>query len=94
MGHSLHALAGSDALVSSVRDRLVFAGNTPYHAKKWAVGGFSDALATEVAPFGAKIYTLEPGGIRINWARRARQNTPHLLPEYEASVGAMPKRSR
>jgi len=77
--------------VSSVGGRLAVPGNTPYHAAKWAVGGFSDALAMEVAPFGVKICTLEPGGIRTNWARRARQNTPDLLPEYEASVGAMLK---
>jgi NAD(P)-dependent dehydrogenase (short-subunit alcohol dehydrogenase family) len=74
--------------VSSVGGRLAVAGNTPYHAAKWAVGGFSDVLAMEVAPFGVKICSLEPGGIRTNWARRARQEAPELLPEYEASVGA------
>jgi NAD(P)-dependent dehydrogenase (short-subunit alcohol dehydrogenase family) len=75
--------------VSSVGGRMAFAGNTPYHAAKWAVGGFSDALAMEVAPFGVEVCTLEPGGIRTNWARRAAQNAPDLLPEYGASVGAM-----
>src|ERR1700723_865267 len=77
--------------VSSVGGRLAAAGNTPYHAAKWAVGGFSDALAMEVAPFGVKVCTLEPGGIRTNWARRAGQDTPELLPDYEASVGSMLK---
>src|ERR1700716_3927947 len=77
--------------VSSIGGRLAYAGNTPYHAAKWAVGGFSDALAMEVAPFGVKICTLEPGGIRTNWARRARQNPPEVLPDYEASVGSMLK---
>jgi len=80
--------------VSSVGGRLAVAGNTPYHAAKWAVGGFSDALAMEVAPFGVKICTLEPGGIRTNWARRAGQNAPDLLPDYEASVGSMLKMLR
>jgi NAD(P)-dependent dehydrogenase (short-subunit alcohol dehydrogenase family) len=75
--------------VSSVGGRLAVAGNTPYHAAKWAVGGFSDALAMEVAPFGVKVCTLEPGGIRTNWARRAGHNAPDLLQEYEASVGSM-----
>jgi NAD(P)-dependent dehydrogenase (short-subunit alcohol dehydrogenase family) len=75
--------------VSSVGGRIAIAGNTPYHAAKWAVGGFSDSLAMEVAPFGVKICTLEPGGIRTNWARRARQNAPELLPDYEASVGSI-----
>jgi len=80
--------------VSSVGGRLAVAGNTPYHAAKWAVGGFSDALALEVAPFGIKVCTLEPGGIRTNWARRAGQNAPDLLPDYEPSVGSMLKMLR
>lgn len=75
--------------VSSVGGRLAVAGNTPYHAAKWAVGGFSDSLAMEVAPFGVKVCTLEPGGIRTNWARRAGQNAPELPPDYEPSVGAI-----
>jgi NAD(P)-dependent dehydrogenase (short-subunit alcohol dehydrogenase family) len=77
--------------VSSVGGRFAIGGNTPYHAAKWAVGGFSDALAMEVAPFGVKVCTLEPGGIRTNWARRAGQNTPDLLPDYEAAVGPILK---
>src|ERR1700693_4581193 len=80
--------------VSSVGGRMAIPGNTPYHAAKWAVGGFSDSLAMEVAPFGVKICTLEPGGIRTNWARRAGQNAPKLLPEYEASVGSILKMLR
>ena len=77
--------------VSSIGGRLAMPGNSPYHAAKWAVGGFSDSLAAEVAPFGVKVCTLEPGGIRTNWARRAGQNSPDLLPEYEAAIGPMLK---
>jgi len=80
--------------VSSVGGRLAAAGNTPYHAAKWAVGGFSDSLALEVAPFGVKVCTLEPGGIRTNWQRRAGQNAPDLLPDYEGSVGSILKMLR
>jgi len=77
--------------VSSVGGRFAIGGNTPYHAAKWAVGGFSDALAMEVAPFGVKVCTLEPGGIRTNWARRAGRDAVNLLPEYEPTVGAIYK---
>jgi len=80
--------------VSSVGGRHAVPGNTPYHAAKWAVGGFSDSLAMEVAPFGVKVCTLEPGGIRTNWARRAVKNAPDLLPEYEATVGSFLKMLR
>ena len=80
--------------VSSIGGRHAVPGNTPYHAAKWALGGFSDSLAMEVAPFGVKVCTLEPGGIRTNWARRAAQNVPDLLPDYEASVGSFLKMLR
>ena len=74
--------------VSSVGGRLTMAGNSPYHAAKWAVGGFSDSVAMEVAPFGVKVCTLEPGGIRTNWAKRASQEEMELLPEYKETVGS------
>ncbi len=77
--------------VSSIGGRMAIPGNSPYHAAKFAVGGFSDSIAGEVAPFGVKVCTLEPGGIRTNWAQRAGENSPEVLPEYEESVGAIYK---
>lgn len=77
--------------VSSVGGRMALPGNSPYHAAKFAVGGFSDAVAGEVAGFGVKVCTLEPGGIRTNWAQRAGEGSPEVLPEYEASVGMIYK---
>jgi NAD(P)-dependent dehydrogenase (short-subunit alcohol dehydrogenase family) len=73
--------------VSSIGGRITVPCNTPYHAAKWAVGGFSESLAAEVAPFGVKVCTLEPGGIRTNWGQRARQDAPDLLPDYQTSIG-------
>jgi NAD(P)-dependent dehydrogenase (short-subunit alcohol dehydrogenase family) len=77
--------------VSSIGGRIAMPGNSPYHAAKWAVGGFSDSVAGEVAPLGIKVCTLEPGGIRTNWAQRAGENSPEVLPEYEPTVGAIYK---
>src|SRR5271167_2077899 len=77
--------------VSSVGGRITRPGNSPYHAAKWAVGGFTESLAQEVAPFGVKVCALEPGGMRTNWGARANQDTPDLLPEYETSVGSVVK---
>src|ERR1700694_4237599 len=74
--------------ISSVGGRLARPGSTPYHAAKWAVGGFTESLAKEVAPFGVKVCALEPGGMRTNWGARANQDTPDLLPDYKPSVGA------
>jgi NAD(P)-dependent dehydrogenase (short-subunit alcohol dehydrogenase family) len=75
--------------ISSVGGRLARAGSAGYHAAKWAVGGFTEALAQEVAPFGVKMCALEPGGMRTNWGARANRDTPDLLPDYEPSVGAV-----
>ena len=77
--------------ISSIGGRMAMPGNSPYHAAKWAVGGFSDSVAAEVASFGVKVCTLEPGGIRTNWAQRAGENSPEVLPEYEESVGVIYK---
>src|SRR5438445_3870869 len=77
--------------ISSVGGRLARPGSTGYHAAKWAVGGFTESLAQEVAPFGVKVCALEPGGMRTNWGVRANKETPALLPEYEPSVGAVIK---
>jgi NAD(P)-dependent dehydrogenase (short-subunit alcohol dehydrogenase family) len=77
--------------ISSVGGRLGVPGNAPYHAAKWAVGGFTESLAKEVAPFGVRVCALEPGGMRTNWGARANRDTPDLLPDYEPSVGAFLK---
>jgi NAD(P)-dependent dehydrogenase (short-subunit alcohol dehydrogenase family) len=77
--------------ISSVGGRLALPGSTGYHASKWAVGGFTEALAQELAPFGVKVCALEPGGMRTNWGARANRDRPDLLPDYEPSVGAVAK---
>ena len=75
--------------ISSAGGRLGRPGNAGYHAAKWAIGGFTESLAQEVAAFGVKVCALEPGGIRTNWGLRASKGMPELLPEYEPSVGAV-----
>lgn len=80
--------------ISSVGGRLTRPGSTPYHAAKWAVGGFTESLAQELAPFGVKVCALEPGGMRTNWGVRANQDMPELFPDYESSVGAVVKALR
>jgi NAD(P)-dependent dehydrogenase (short-subunit alcohol dehydrogenase family) len=81
--------SGTILQISSVGGRLALPGSAAYHAAKWAVGGFTEALAQEVAPFGVKVCALEPGGMRTNWGVRAHQDIPDLLPEYVPSVGAV-----
>src|SRR6202158_2430268 len=83
--------SGCTLQTSSVGGRLTRPGSTPYHAAKWAVGGFTESLAQELAPFGVKVCALEPGGMRTNWGVRANQDMPELFPDYEPSVGAVAK---
>ena len=77
--------------ISSVGGRLGVPGNSPYHAAKWAVGGFTESLAKEMVPFGVKVCALEPAGMRTNWGARANRDRPDLLPDYEPSVGGVMK---
>jgi NAD(P)-dependent dehydrogenase (short-subunit alcohol dehydrogenase family) len=74
--------------ISSVGGRMGTAGNAAYHAAKWAVGGFTESLAQEVASFNVKVSALEPGGMRTNWGKRAFATRPEMASEYEATVGA------
>ena len=77
--------------ISSVGGRLALPGSTAYHASKWAVSGFSESLAQEVAAFGVKVCALEPGGMKTNWGARAHSDMPELLADYKPSVGALVK---
>src|SRR5579862_7176235 len=53
--------------ISSVGGRLATPGGAAFHAAKWAVGGFTESIALEVAPFAVKVCALERGGTRTNW---------------------------
>lgn len=77
--------------ISSLGGRTAFPGNAAYFAAKWAVGGFTEAVALETAHLGIKITALEPGAMRTNWGQRAHASKEALLPDYEASVGATVK---
>ncbi|MEH2478101.1 NAD(P)-dependent dehydrogenase (short-subunit alcohol dehydrogenase family) [Nitrobacteraceae bacterium AZCC 2146] len=80
--------SGTIIQISSVGGRIATPGSAAYHAAKWAVGGFTESLAQETAPFGVKVAALEPAGIRTNWGTRATQDRPPMLADYEPSVGA------
>ncbi|MFF9884396.1 MULTISPECIES: oxidoreductase [Streptomyces] len=72
--------------ISSVGGRVGVPGLGAYQAAKWAVGGFSEVLAQEVAPLGIKVTVAEPGGMRTDWAGSSMKTPPVSAP-YEAVVG-------
>lgn len=73
--------------VSSLGGRIASPGMTAYQSAKWAVGGFSEVLATEVAPLGVRVTVLEPGGMRTDWAGSS-MHVPPVSEPYRATVGA------
>jgi NAD(P)-dependent dehydrogenase (short-subunit alcohol dehydrogenase family) len=75
--------------ISSVGGRIGTPGLSAYQAAKWAVGGFTEVLAQEGRAFGVKVVSVEPGGMRTEWAEIARGQVPDLLTDYEPSVGAI-----
>ncbi len=79
--------AGHIFQVSSAGGRTTAPGLSAYQAAKWAVGGFSDVVAKEVGHLGIRVCTLEPGGMRTDWASEARRGIDGMLPDYEPSVG-------
>ena len=53
--------------ISSVGGHIYGPMGTWYHATKFALEGFSDALRLELAPFGIQVVIIEPGEIRTAW---------------------------
>ena len=53
--------------VSSIGGISAFPLVGAYHASKWALEGFSQALAQEVESFGIHVTLIEPGGFSTDW---------------------------
>lgn len=80
--------------VSSIGGITAFQNVGIYHASKWALEGFSQALAQEVESFGIHVTLVEPGGFDTDWAGPSSKHaTP--LPDYaEAHAEADRRRSQ
>lgn len=73
--------------ISSVGGRVGNAGLTIYQAAKFGIGGFTEALAKEVAPLGIKVTSVEPGGFRTDWVSTASEDSVPDVEGYEQTVG-------
>lgn len=52
-----------------------------YAASKFAIDGFSESLAYELARFGVKVKTIAPGGIQTDFAGRSMDGGAHAAYE-------------
>lgn len=68
--------------VSSIGGISAFPTVGAYHASKWALEGFSQSLAQEVAGFGIHVTLIEPGGFSTDWSGPSAKHSEEN-PAYE-----------
>ncbi|MEP0890290.1 MULTISPECIES: SDR family NAD(P)-dependent oxidoreductase [unclassified Leptolyngbya] len=56
--------------VSSMGGNFTTPGNGAYHASKYAVESFTDALRYEVQPFGVDVVSIQPTGVRTPFVEK------------------------
>ncbi|MCU1458531.1 MAG: short-chain dehydrogenase [Actinomycetia bacterium] len=78
--------------VSSIGGISAFVNVGAYHASKWGLEGFSQALAQEVAGFGIHVTLVEPGGFATDWGGPSSTHSDEM-PEY-AEVRELPRPTR
>jgi len=70
--------------LSSYGGQVAFPGSSIYHATKWGIEGFCEAVAAEVAPLGIGITIVEPGGARTEFRYGSAQTAPPIA-AYDAT---------
>ena len=61
--------SGTIVNVGSVEGRIATPFNAAYAASKFAMEGMSEALRTEVGPFGVRVAVVEPGAVVTSFLR-------------------------
>lgn len=72
--------------LSSYGGQVAFPANAMYHATKFGIEGFCEAVAQEVAQFNIGVTIVEPGGARTEF-RYGSAKVANLMPEYESCHG-------
>jgi NAD(P)-dependent dehydrogenase (short-subunit alcohol dehydrogenase family) len=86
--HMRKQRSGRILQISSLGGRVGNPGLTMYQAAKFGIGGFTEALAKEVAPLGIFITSVEPGGFRTDWGGASMTYAKHVE-GYENTVDWM-----
>jgi NAD(P)-dependent dehydrogenase (short-subunit alcohol dehydrogenase family) len=85
----LRAQGGGRILqLSSMGGQVAFPGGSLYHATKWGIEGFIEAVAQEVAVFGIGCTIVEPGGARTDFRHRSAV-VGAMNPAYDISPSRM-----
>lgn len=86
----LRAQGGGRILqLSSMGGQMAYPGMSLYHASKWAIEGFFDAIGQEVAPFAIQTCLVEPGGARTDFGGRSLALAPALDAYADTPAGAV-----
>jgi NAD(P)-dependent dehydrogenase (short-subunit alcohol dehydrogenase family) len=80
--------------VSSIGGITAFPGIGMYHASKWALEGFSQALAQEVQRFGIHVTLIEPGGFSTDWGGSSARHAEPLDAYADAHEASRQRRER
>ena len=86
--------SGHIVQVSSIGGITAFQNVGIYHASKWALEGFSQALAQEVESFGVHVTLIEPGGFDTDWAGPSSKRAAELPDYAEVHEDANRKRAQ
>jgi NAD(P)-dependent dehydrogenase (short-subunit alcohol dehydrogenase family) len=78
---------GAIVNISSMGGQMSFAGVGAYSATKFALEGYSEALAQEVASFGIKVLIVEPGAFRTSLVSQGERFMPSHDAYREALAG-------
>ena len=79
--------SGNIVNLSSIGGLIGSAGWGFYNASKFAVEGFSEALAAEMAPLGVSVTIVEPGPFRTEFLGRSGKEAAQRIADYDATAG-------
>lgn len=79
--------SGNIVNLSSVGGLIGSAGWGFYNATKFAVEGFSEALAEEMGPLGVHVTVVEPGPFRTDFLGRSGVQAEDKIADYEQTAG-------
>ncbi|MBE7724464.1 MAG: SDR family oxidoreductase [Enterocloster citroniae] len=72
--------------ISSYGGQVAYPANSMYHATKFGIEGFCEAVAQEVAQFNIGLTIVEPGGARTEF-RYGSAKVANLMSEYDSCHG-------